>query len=99
MIAPARPRPGRGDSARGPDWFGARLVADFGGMGTFQDGTLWLLSADTCSRRDRRETTQVPASLRNKSGRPGFVKILGPLLPPPASALRFLPALSWLSTN
>lgn len=59
---------------------------------------LWngsLPGRDSCSPRDRGKTAQVPASLRNRSGPNGFVRILGPLSPhAPAPALRFLPALS-----
>lgn len=97
MIAPARPRPGRGDSARGLGLVGLALALWLIREGWEPSRTerLGLLSADTCSRRESQgNRSGFPASLRNKSGRPWFVKILGPPTPFTSPALRFLPALS-----
>lgn len=93
MIAPcaSASRSRRFRSGSGTGWFGARLVADSEEWEPSRTERLGSSRLTLAAGENRRETTQVAASLRNKSGRPGFVKILGPLLPP---ALRFLPALS-----
>lgn len=84
----ARPRPGRGDSARGLGWFGARLVADLeewepSRTERFGSSRLTLAAGEIAGKPLR----FLPVCATNL-GDPGLLRSSAP------PALRFLPALS-----